>query len=492
MSYILHVKVLFLDPVPAIHGKRDGGVPEWPPSPLRLFQALVDAAASRWRESQFVAYATPALEFLQKLQPSQIVVPPHQFGSTYRIAVPNNDLDVWAEPISRGKEPNKQPNELKTMKTIRPTHIRIGNGHLNHAIHYLFDLPADARQHFEALKSAARFITHLGWGIDMVAADASIISEADAAKLPGERWRPSPTGGVSLRAPIHGTLEALMKKHQAFLNRLGPDGFRPVPPLTAFRVVNYRPDSDPLSRPYAAFRFLDPETGERRSYPATRAVSIAGMIRGAVHEVAKNAGRDSRWISEFVCGHHDGPDSFPRFSYVPLPSIQPVVGVGHICRVLIAEPIEHDGKEVTWLRPRLAGVLAKNEQGRDALIVPLPRDDFTLKQYLRASHDWTTVTPVALPGSDDGLPSKTNKLIAKMIRHAGYDLDQLAEWPEYHRMPFRRGAEDAKRYRPGVPHHLANCTMYHMRLRWKHPMNGPIALGAGRHCGLGAFAATDD
>ena len=44
-------------------------------------------------------------------------------------------------------------------------------------------------QHVDVLKSAARSITHVGWGIDMVAADADVISDEDANKLSGERWR---------------------------------------------------------------------------------------------------------------------------------------------------------------------------------------------------------------------------------------------------------------------------------------------------------------
>src|SRR3954451_21123742 len=57
-------------------------------------------------------------------------------------------------------------------------------------------------------------------------------------RLEGERWFPTTLAGTPLRVPIPGTLEALMIKHQAFLNRLGPDGFRPVPPLTAFGVTH--------------------------------------------------------------------------------------------------------------------------------------------------------------------------------------------------------------------------------------------------------------
>ena len=136
----------------------------------------------------------------------------------------------------------------------------------------------------------------------------------------------------------------------------------------------------------------------------------------------------------------------------------------------------------------LAGRLAQNEQGKHALLVPLPQDDNVVRDYVRTSQTWTSVTPVALPGSDDGMPRKSAKLLEKMFRHAGYSTDAVDEL-EYHRVPFLRGAEDAKRYRPEGGHYLSNCTMYHMRIRWKCPMSGPIALGAGRHCGLGVFAA---
>ena len=61
MPSVFLLTVRFLDPAPAFHGRGDGGDPEWPPSPLRLFQALVCAAAGRWREGQLTDYAFPAL-----------------------------------------------------------------------------------------------------------------------------------------------------------------------------------------------------------------------------------------------------------------------------------------------------------------------------------------------------------------------------------------------------------------------------------------------
>jgi CRISPR-associated protein Csb2 len=77
-----------------------------------------------------------------------------------------------------------------------------------------------------------------------------------------------------------------------------------------------------------------------------------------------------------------------------------------------------------------------------------------------------------------------------MFSHAGYSIDDVEDL-DFRRMPFVRGGEDAKRYRPSGSHYLGNCTMYHMRICWKCPMPGPIALGSGRFCGLGIFAAIE-
>ena len=176
MSKFLRFSARFLDPEPAFHGKRDGGEPEWPPSPLRLYQALLDAAANRWKNATFVEYAKPAFEWLQQLEPPVILAPEHRVGIPFRIAVPDNDLDVWAVPISKGNVPKKQPNDLKSMKTVRRTRL-LGAKPDDNCVHYLFRLADGACPHFDVLAEAARSITHLGWGVDMVAGNASVITD---------------------------------------------------------------------------------------------------------------------------------------------------------------------------------------------------------------------------------------------------------------------------------------------------------------------------
>src|ERR1700722_15040038 len=94
MTSVLCLTLRFLDPEPRFHGRGDDGEPEWPPSPLRLFQALGGPRASRRRENLFQESARPALQWLERIQP--LIVTPQvsaeRFG--YRMYVPNNSGDL--------------------------------------------------------------------------------------------------------------------------------------------------------------------------------------------------------------------------------------------------------------------------------------------------------------------------------------------------------------------------------------------------------------
>jgi CRISPR-associated protein Csb2 len=513
MSSVLCLTLRFLDAVPQFHGRGDNGDPEWPPSPLRFFQALVSAAATRWREDQFREYVRPALQWLEAIQPTVVApqVAAESFG--YRMYVPNNSGDLMTAAWARGDTETSMA-KFRVEKDVRPTHLHGGD-----AVHYLFSLPDGACPHFDILAAAARSITHLGWGVDMVAGNANLLTDGEAVQLPGERWRPvEDRSAIGYRVPIPGTLDALVEKHNAFLNRLGPDGFKPVPPLSAFRVVGYRRDRDLVKRPVAAFSILKLDASGFRPFDTVRwGRCVAGMLRHAARVAAENSGWPKEKRDSFILGHAEAPDEDhkpagpKRFAYLPLPSIERRGDAGcvvtEIRRALFTVLGESGHQEIAWARRHLSGAElvadrngkllaeceANNLSSHDplALLSLLPESDKGVIPYTKPSFEWTTVTPVALPGSDEGKASKTDKLLEKMFRHAGYSLDLLADWPEYQRVPFLRGAEDAKKYRPREPHYLANCTMYHMRIRWKHPMPGPIVLGSGRYCGVGLFAAID-
>ena len=75
-----------------------------------------------------------AFRWLERLNPPAIVAPEGREGTSYRLSVPNNDLDVPGSYWARGEEPpdNKQPSNLRTMKELRPRWLR------DKTLHYLW------------------------------------------------------------------------------------------------------------------------------------------------------------------------------------------------------------------------------------------------------------------------------------------------------------------------------------------------------------------
>ena len=78
------VTIRFLDP--RFHGRGDRG-PEWPPSPFRLFQALLAAASRNGLLDE------EAFHWLERLSPPEILAPPVLPVSSWKNYVPNNDSD---------------------------------------------------------------------------------------------------------------------------------------------------------------------------------------------------------------------------------------------------------------------------------------------------------------------------------------------------------------------------------------------------------------
>ncbi len=487
MPDYLCITIRFMQPY--AHGRADQGRPEWPPSPLRLFQALVNAAAAYWKERLRLDHVIPAIQWLE-CQPAPVLIAPDSTTSNHGcfFYVPDNTADLCVPAWKRG-ELTKQVK--RTDKFVRPVYLD-GNG-----VYFLFPLAeGDSRflQHKETLRIAARSITHLGWGVDMVVGNAEVLSEEELQKLSGQRWRPTSDGsGVRLRVPVPGTLDALIAKHEAFLKRLRPDGFHPVPPLTVFDTVGYRRETEVGARPSVAFSLLKLDaSGYRAVDTARRCRDVAAWVRHAVASVCE--GWPYGDSAGFVHGH--APDGSPlqdgpRFSYLPLPSIEHRGergdDVGAIRRVLIAAPPGYQ-ERIDWLRRRLPNTeLCQDDGTPTALLSLLPKSEWVPRRYTEPATTWTTVTPVVLPGHDDRDAKKAEALIWKAFRHAGLP-DQLLQQThlEFRKVGFLPGVDLADRYalpqRPKV-----KGPRYHVRVVFPHEIPGPLAVGALRYRGLGLF-----
>jgi CRISPR-associated protein Csb2 len=497
MPPVFRLTVRFLDPVPAFHGEGDGGEPEWPPSPLRLFQALVAASAARWRESHFADYARPALQWIEARTPVVVAPGIHANRTPYRMYVPNNAADLVTSAWARGNT-DASIAEHRVEKDVRPTRLVDGD-----CVHYLWDLPepvpVEVIGYLETLGAAARSITHLGWGVDMVAADANVMPADEATKLRGNVWRPVPVGGIPLRAPVPGTLAALVHRHGRFLVRLTTAVFQPVPPLSTFATVGYHSATVPLAksaavRPFAAFSILKPDASGNQSFDTPRRTrDVAAWIRHVTGQVCR--GWPFGEIAGFVHGHDEHGNSLKgegadhRFMYLPLPTINSTLNrVESIRRILITAPAGFRN-QVDWVRRRLPGQELQDLSGQAVgLLNILPTSDWVLKQYLRESRLWSTVTPVIWPGHDDHDARKAEGILRKAFVQAGVapELVETIEELEWRPVGFRAGLELAHRYRP--PDKIKG-RQYHVRVRFPHPVSGPLAVGAGRYRGLGVFAA---
>jgi CRISPR-associated protein Csb2 len=386
-------------------------------------------------------------------------------------------------------------------KDVRPTRLVVQDGEVG-TIHYLYPY-ASAEPGFELIKNiladAARSITHLGWGIDMVAADASVIDGDKASKLVGERWLPAPGGFSRLRVPRVGTLDGLVRKHHAFLNRLSSDGFSSVPPLSEFDLVSYRPASAPVARPFEIFELLN-DDDSRFAYPQDKLVHLAGMARHLAIQSMQDSppdGVSEDWVKTYVAGHaKPGEADHRQFSYIPLPSVGYYHADPSVRRIMISAPVG-DGRFLNHLARRLSGQQLQPTSETQLVNPPMlarSRNDNLAKFYTGPANSWASVTPVILPGHDDHKPDKTRKLIEKAMAQSGIDLPCTFEWNAISHFPKSLSAHKYDRQKRPTgyirPEHLLNLTAIHLRIRFDNDVEvpGPIVIGAGRHCGLGTFA----
>jgi CRISPR-associated protein Csb2 len=467
------------------HGllNRDGP-PEWPPSPFRLFQALVAGAA---RHGKLDTDIGTSLAWLETLGPPVILAPHASSGQIVQRFVPNNDGDAEQDRQKR-----------LTGKTSRPTLM-----HGEPAVHYLWQIDgASARPHCAI--QAARYISCFGWGIDMAYGDGRILEGEEVGLLNGIRWFPKP-GAMHeeglLRVPKGGSMTDLRSAHQSALNRIEHGKpLRTVEKPQVFDRVFYESTERPIGQPHAVFALRD-ERDDSYCYPHAKLIHIAGMARSASikameafppHDL-KDAGD---WIQSFVAGHRSvDKGDHKQFSYVPLPSIGNEHADAMIRRLMITAPFGWEA-ELCHLAAQLDGEQLRPESGAAGPILDILRLDGVTRQYLGPSKVWASVTPIILPGHDDHKPEKTIKLIERALAQSGIEQRCRFTWSA---LPNFNNCLTAHKYdrsgrRTGYfrPDHLNGLTAVHIRITFEHPVAGPLLIGAGRHCGLGVLAAVNE
>jgi CRISPR-associated protein Csb2 len=491
---------------PWFHGRGDEGAPEWPPSPLRAFQAVVASSA----RAGTLGSTRAALMWLeQRGAPLIVAAEAIESAVGYRLSVPHNAMDLVGRQWSRGDEGSVA--EHRTMKNVRPYRLPEDS-----VVHYAWRLDGD-QPSAATLVAAARGVASLGWGVDLVVGDGAVVDDARLAELSAQLkvWMPRGGGRRVLRAPTKGTLVDLGRRHEAFLSRtsFADPTVRPPPALSTFAVVKYARVDQPSAVDTASFTLMRVDSDNFRAFDAVRrGMAVAGMLRHAVRTAAERAGWDQARVGATVLGHEVGDEA--RLLLVPVPSIEPRGDsgetVGAVRRVMVFST-DGQGTDTAWAARVLGGMdLVDEETGEvQAVLAAASRTDRVLQRYVSESTTWATVTPMVLPGYDDPgrlrekvrkakdaeeqklllerLMKRRESLVRKALRHAGLG-DELAFSAEIEtqEIGFLAGVDKASRY--AVPSHLAASPRLHVKLTWPVKVAGPLCLGRGRFSGLGLFA----
>jgi CRISPR-associated protein Csb2 len=451
------------------------GAGDWPPSPFRLFQALV-AAAHLGREA--TEAETAALRWLEHLAPPIIAAPKAQPAGTTAYWVPRNGADAFGGNLARAAQARDAKYSKPQLFDARVPLL------------YVWRF-ADDGGHAAALVRLADLLYQLGRGVDMAFALAETCEAAEAERRlalhPGSVHRPTPQGSrYALRCPQPGaSLDSLRRHHAEQLSRLRGGYFRQAAPPT-FQTLGY--DAPPLRFLYE----LRPgDTGAGfAALPLTHAVRLAEAVRDHIAERLRP--HHPGQVERYLMGREAGEaDKALRVRIVPLPSIGHAHTPEGIRRVLVEVPPDCPvpAADIDWA---CAGAALPEAGG---VLVPT-KDGGMLDHYgigggpARWARVWRTVTPVALPvhrsrgARGGGRRADSEDDIAhaarQALRHAGWDA--RADVRRIQRELFEAKGTRAEGFAHG---RFAAAQLYHLEIAFEQPVAGPVLVGNGRYLGLG-------
>lgn len=483
-----------------LHEGRFHGGPEWPPSPARLFQALL-AGGSVSRSADTELHR--CLQWLERSGAAPQILSPYVVkGQTVKTWVPNNDLD------SVGGDPSRV-SELRTSKLASPIIFSPED-----VFHYIWPLGESYDvENAEAVISLARTLYQLGRGVDMAAAEGRILDDSSLQALVedyiGERHHPSPAasgvdGERTLLCPQPGSLSSLVARHQQSLQRFDvrrKETLFRQPPKAKFRPIAYNAR--------AVYRCFDirstVKVGAFSAVPLTRVSAYTADVRDRIAERLTVAlpSHDSRIRHAFYGEALESVSAIDsretRVQIFALPSIGHEYADRAVRRLLIRVPLKCplSPEDVFWACTGL-GI----HQPHGDIGVLEPSEDTTMMHHygatssVRGSFHYESVTPVVLPflkGSARRTGSERNDVDAELrsavrqaLRHAGFDVS--ARDVHVQKEPFERKGQRAELF--STETRFAPERLWHVRLELGQEIGGPLTIGDGRYLGLGLLAPT--
>ena len=472
--------------------------PEWPPHPARLFSALVEAWA-RYGSAPPDPGERAALEWLERQPPPTIFEPGGSHRRAVGLFVPVNNATA-PKSVDRERGVTKWwtllPEERKrTPRHSMPSTLVEGGGRV------VFAWPDSdpSTNDRQALAGMAGRVTRLGHSSSFVA--CRLVDDP-----PDPVWVPrdgSAGSEFSLRAMHAGMLEALVARHESYLDT----GLRnsPIPSSTAFyaHARSPVPDSTPSAPDADGEWILFELERSSRQVSSTKAAPLAKALRGAI--ISHCPGTAPRLL---VGKDADGqPTSWPHALFLSLPFVGHHYADGAVKGLVMLLPNDSDEverKQVlravgAWRAASGDGPLDLRLSSRTALrlrLVPGFEGSDTAAldrlRWSRTSRRWASVTALALPRDayrlTHGSPSDMRRAWRR-AEEAVVDACRFAGLPDPAAVsvgfdPPVRGGSHTSDY-PAFVQSGKKRLLLHAVVEFEQPVAGPVVLGSGRFRGLG-------
>ena len=484
---------------------------EWPPSPARLFKALVSSARAGWAHSNRKAIDDSLRSIEQQgwtentklpeiVAPRAALRPPRQ-----RRFVPNNSKN-W--PTERKLNPEKgidlEPEPMVGWDIEAP-----------HTVWYWW--PNVEASHVPVIREVSRRVVSVGKGEDVAVLDAT----DTAPPASGVRWQPSPSG-ASLEVPEAGCLDVCDAEFARDLNELPR-------PAAGVRTVTYASDVVGTAREVPTFVLGLWRNSKRCSWDARLLRQVVGPvrhlldeIRGEVVDLLTRSPRERQAMEALVrrvlVGHDESGKAIaePHMAILPLPSVLGPYPDGRVRRIALADFGGGDDPNRRAII-ELAQVLLHGRELRDngrgtGVVLDTEPDGQWLRAITNRSRTWATVTPLVqvakeltsaewkrlvearrnaerepakATARDLHLQKRRLELIERSVRQAIAGQAVNIESIEFASGGHIAGVHLASQYRANG--YLGETPKLHVRVTFDRPVTGPIAIGRGRHVGFGVL-----
>ena len=449
---------------------------EWPPSPSRLFAALVAADGT---EHRCRVTDGSELEWFERLPPPVIHASgsPHHQELQPRYVV--EQKSSFAGKKRKGHEAEVHVHQEyvgRKGQLIRPG-ARVSPRRTQ--VVYRWDGESPAEATLDALRRRTARIGYLG------AADSPVrvrvLTRMPETVFPEERFVPDPDGDAEIGVPAPGDLRNLDRMYEAWRMHGAAVGRSWFPALR--HPARYRtPTSPPQARANgmvaAWLRLGEPVSGRRVS-------AVTALFKAAVL---------SKWQTlhgeppAALHGHGFRANGYDLARFLALPNVGFPYSRGRIHGLALWMPPGADSVACRRAGDAARAVRRLTGAGMDVSVAcsdvekgpRATRPD----RWLGPSRHWST----AFPAIHERRRPLDLAEVTRWCRHAGLP---APVWFRAGRTPFRPGAVDLapvevnRPDRPGLPYS-------HVELRFGHPVPGPVVVGAGRQRGFGLCIPIDD